>query len=333
MLAMMIKSTVRLDAQVQGGNFQASGVIFNVVNNKVQILTAAHNLMFWGGLKVPPNDWDALAGQFAAVCKIRYNPKDGKFNGAVGDPLARPNGNNDGIAVSQVVNKCNSQDRNATCYYDLAVITCVDTNLANFAKTFLGNNYALGPTAEYAATNQGGFLNTKKYMYFQLGYGKTTDTRKPQTLGKDDEGKVIVKFGVAEDVKCGEGAGMDAHHLHYRVAKPLNAGYACFYDQVAANTEAPAYSANCAAIEFRASKNNSTAEGDSGGPVYAIEYTEEETEDEEGEVTNTVTYKKATLLGLTTGSDMMAGKEPPGITYFNDISTSVIPYLKTRQQG
>src|SRR2546426_11356667 len=67
-----------------GGEFSASGVIFNVsnkpANDSVTILTAVHNLLLWAGLDYPPNDWADVVKGFASAMTLYYGNKvEGKF--------------------------------------------------------------------------------------------------------------------------------------------------------------------------------------------------------------------------------------------------------------
>lgn len=325
---MMIKSTVKLTAP----QFTASGVIFNVTDNAVEILTAAHNLLVWKGLKLPPNDWTQLSKDFAAKLIVHYAPQDSKFNG----PTTKHSeeGDVEYFAVADVKNGCGNEK---DCYYDVAVIKCVNAELCTFAKELLGESYSLKAMATSASSRAPKFLDVNVYVLLQLGYGKISDSRFPQTVVKNNSNKDVIEKGKAVIANSGPPANeMANYNLQYRMTRPLTAQYVCVYDQIGADTKPPAYCGNCDAIQLKGSIISSSAEGDSGGPVFAIQYTKLVTKDPQHPDDRTKDktqffFHETNLIGVTTGSDMKLGKQAPGNPYFNDIATSVIPYLETRK--
>jgi len=331
MRALMINSTVRLDA----GVLKASGVIFNVVGNKVEILTAAHNILIYKKLILPPNDWTDAASEFAAVLTVRYNPAGTAFNGAPSAALNyNKNSPNITVAVPKIATDCENR---ADCYYDLAVITCVDSDLAAFAKTVLAADYDLSAAAKKATENKmflklklDGATNTwhSGYMHCQLGYGKVKETRRPFSLNQQ---KIVVGDAVVKQSSVAANA-MAEYNLQYRLTAPKADAYTCFFDQIAPKDKAPSYSEHCSAFELQADATSTSAEGDSGGPIFAIEYELLKTIDAQTkQVTRRQwTFNDVTLIGLTTGSDMETSKKLPTALFKNDIATSVLPYLKTR---
>lgn len=312
---LMIKSTVKLDT----GKLKASGVIFNVKNNLVEILTAAHNILLNHDKKqrLPPNNWTEWSKEYCSGLTVRYNPAGLTFNGAPSAQVAyNKNSGNITVAVPNVDVGCQNQ---ADCYYDLAVITCTDNDFATFAKTFLGNEYDLSAAAKKATENET-FLKLKLdgateyfhsgHKHFQLGYGKTTESRFPLSISQQKiaMGDAVVKTsGVAANA-------MAEYNLHYRLTKPKADAYSCFYDQIAEKDKAPAYCKNCAAFELDGDATSTSAEGDSGGPIYAIQYDNEKIINPQTKeiIRRTITFGEATLIGLTTGSDMETAKQLPG---------------------
>ena len=332
----MIKSTVKLVA----GALTASGVIFNEKQNTIEILTAAHNILISEKQDLPPADgnWTQLANAFAGKLEIGYGPAGSQFNGAIGnDSKCDKENSTIEVVVPQIATNCGDDKQ---CFYDVAVITCKSNDLGAFARTFLGDNYNLKRDADYISKSGDVFLDKTKYMHLQLGYGLVTETRSKQSLvdeldNKDKPtGKKLVKLDAVVSKQSGMAANvMAAGNLHYRIAASKAKALDCFYDQIAKKDKEPDYTGNCSAFELTADAGSTSAPGDSGGPVYAVEFTKDDVYDQAGEkiVNRIFNFSgEAFLMGVTTGSDMETAKKPASQLFQNEIITSVIEYLKTR---
>ena len=313
----ILNSAVRLS----GGSLNGSGVIFNVKLNSVSIVSAAHNAMVLAGVETPPQNWaDLLAGQngFKNKVKIFYGDGNATFNS-----LANKSAPITTVTVPKLDEACGQR---ANCLYDLMVITSTDVNLQKYAieKVFGGTwsadanklraavetiNKAIKAEAAVVKDSPNALLSRKKYYFVQLGFGDTEDDkRKNQWLS---DGK-IAQSDVAT-VKCENAANVIAQRLQYRWTYPHSSQVASLYEQSAAPNEDPAYSESCCAISIGGSKSSSSAPGDSGGPLYAIDKQ----------------YNGVYLIGVNCGADMKPSKKISH-PFSNCVATSVAPYWKNK---
>jgi hypothetical protein len=86
------------------------------------------------------------------------------------------------------------------------------------------------------------------------------------------------------------------------------------YNQTADVGSSPAYFEYADTLWLQGRKSSTTAEGDSGGPLYAVDKDMDE----------------VYLLGVTTGADMMAAERVTKRVFRNVISTSIARYLEIR---
>lgn len=347
----ILNSTVKLyvDAFDKNHGFlHASGVIFNVQGNYVQILTAAHNLLVWRGLTQPPEDWAELAKSFQEKLTVNYGPNDMTFNS---QPTGKCKADKVEIPPVEIpYNECLSKKK-SPCLYDLALITCIDNKLVTYAKGFLGQNYDFQGQLKALLEATKGALKKKDYAYIQLGYGLRSEERSkvmvldqntkmleyvwlnPQTkkyvkVRYNKDNKKWEWFNKGEDkwvpedkanpkvfMKCEPDIkDMTEYFLHYRGTAPQNESLTGMFDLESKAGEVEAYTKYPYVIEL-GTNGGTSAKGDSGGPLYAV---------------NRADMTKVYLLGVTTGSDLQTDESPPppDKLFSNDISTSVIPYYE-----
>jgi hypothetical protein len=285
----------------------------------VQILTALHNVLVWRELSASPQDAkelkDLLDG-FGAALTVYYGPGDMSFNAKPTASCTNSQGNQKNtVVIPKVEGACSScANKNVPSLYDVAVITCTEKAFADYVtKSVLPKDYnflkEVGPLLK--ATRSA--LDSKVYAHIQLGYGKTKDPRDKVTLEETNKIKSLTNV----TMECAKELGMTDYHLHYRVTAPANESMWCMVDlekpKKAKVGDPTSYTAYSHAIELKTTEGTS-AEGDSGGPLYAVKIKDK---------------SKVYLLGVTTGADMQAAVKPPDKLFFNDISTSVIPYFET----
>ena len=304
------------------GDFNGSGVIVNVEtrNNKkvVTILSAMHNVMSWSQTKAIPNN--DLIGKFAAATTIKWVKSDAAFN-------SEPKGETNKAPVpgTQITDQCGQRN---LCFYDLLVLECEDEALYDFAyeNVFAKAEDTIGGEAN-AICGQSGvaesrLLKRAQYDYLQLGYGKITEARTKQKIDKDT--KKLVAPTIPDDTyvaTAAQAAGMEEYHLHYRLTSLKSEQFASAFDQTTAlpkpnNQAAPTYQEYVHALLHTGKTTNTSAPGDSGGPMYAI---------------NKDDPSKLFLLGITSGADMQLAKKPAYVAFKNCVSTSVGPYMRTKR--
>jgi hypothetical protein len=320
----ILNSTVKLFASAadpkdkDSPNVNASGVIFSVEGNNVKILTAAHNILMWKKLSVPPKDWSDVLTDFAAKLTVYYGNGDLTFNSEVLTNKCKKSQNKDPITVTipvvPGVADCASTMKSPSMY-DLALITCADATFATYVKnSVLGANFRF---QEQVAGLIDGATATlqKKYACIQLGYGVLKETRTRLSYNAKSKTLVAVTDNKPNPIskESDQSTGMKDYHLHYRVTALKANAATCMFNLEAEAGQAPSYSSYSDAFELSAIEGTS-APGDSGGPVYIVDTTD---------------MTKVYLLGVTTGSDMEASETPPTGVFTNDISTSVLPYFQT----
>ena len=299
----ILNSAVKLYGSNKAKNnvFTGSGVIVNVDNASVTILTALHNLEIWAGLSGPLTNWGTYPDDFAAVMKIGYGKADLTFNAAP-TGMAKPSG-----ASVPALNVC---DVRQNCIYDLMVLTSTDYDFRTYAKASVFNNAqnTIKQDAAQIVNSFDSLLNVADYHYIQLGYGKIKDDRYKEYLdqsGNIKKSPVIWKY-------CEGGFQITDKNLHYRLATPNFKKARGYYQQRSDAGQAPSYIEYPEALSLMGKVESTTGEGDSGGPLYAVDKS---------------TLTRVYLLGVTTGADMEAATKPNSWTFKNVISTSVVPYM------
>lgn len=308
----VLNSTVRLSGTGKDGvsGFDGSGVIFDVDSSFAYVLTAAHNVSVWATPEDPATDWDTFATAFGAAIKIGYGGNaDMKFNKG---PAVYSNKAKNTVGPPPLQTECG---REVNCLYDVLVIQSSDAGLRTYAQNFVFGGKSFQDIAtqvkkEYAAigTAPDSFLDWKSYYFVQLGYGKTTDDRQREKIVRN----LIVK-GAKVVKRCEVGTAIIEGNLQYRLTNPGYKESKTVYNQSAGDGQAPSYEAFVDAISISGPISSTTAVGDSGGPLYAVDKK----------------FGAAYLLGVTTGADMLAAQEVSNRVFRNVISTSLAPYFKS----
>jgi hypothetical protein len=270
---------------LKGGQFTGSGVIFFAAQQgPAYVITAKHNLYIFSNNKANFKDFTPanLTNGFTAVVQIQYQL----------DANAKPQRS----AAIQAVSFMEGADQ--TWDNDIMVRS---SNDANFI-TYVGNNAIITPNNIPLYTKKFNSLLAKKtYSYLQAGYGQNFD---PDILGvkqKDSPanlGKFQCRFADPQSDTIVE-------HV-YETSKEKN-------KYVARRTFSNA-------LLLSAKNANSSGEGDSGGPLFAIAQK---------------STKDLYLIGITTGANLVTGPnvEPlPDTGIKNNVVTCVNLLIKEWQQ-
>lgn len=296
----ILNSTIQLNGTNRAGDgtFYGSGAIVNVNSSGVTILSALHNVGVWAE---HVDGWQSMLDKFTDKVKIFFTDKDLTINGTVGK-IAK-------ITTAALFGTGNTP----TSYYDLLVITSNDNKLKAYAREFVFDSVddTLKKEAAVIASSYSSLLNVNQYFYVQCGYGKKSDTRTSEGLNKAKPPKVVVYKTLTKS--CAEDVELTAGHLHYRRTNPASKSEpAEFYNQEAKAGDPPQYSVFQSAVAFSGRDLNTTAVGDSGGPIYAIDRG---------------SLSKVYLIGVTTGADMMPARLPRKAIFRNAIVTATQPYM------
>jgi hypothetical protein len=309
----VLNSTVKLNATGKDkvSNFIGSGVIFDLDSTYVWVLTAAHNVGVWAKPEDPTTNWPQYASQFGAAIKIGYGGSvDMKFN--LGVPIYSAKEKNT-VDEPPLQNLCGNQ---AGCLYDVLIIKSSDPGLRTWAQQFVFGGQAISAInaqvqKEYAAIRDrpDTFLDSKSYYFVQLGYGKVMDDRTGAKIVKNQvvKGQKLVRL-------CESGMSMAAGNLQYRLTNPSIKQSCTMYDLSADTGQAPAYNVYVNAISTAGRVSSTTAEGDSGGPLYAVDKA----------------FNTAYLLGVTSGADMLPQPSATLKVFRNVISASTAPYFASQ---
>ena len=313
----ILNSTVKLVGKGagKGSTFTGSGVIFYIDADKgVYILTAAHNVLVQA--KAPMkrvSNMEALLTQFTSKVQISYGGTqsggDMSFNT---DAYARAD-----ITGGQVNLGSSLSHKTDNYLYDLVVLWSKDSALKTYTQKWVFGDgttpvdisaiqSTMKTEAEYYQGSTNYLLDNGYYHHIQLGYGKNFDDRYSEQIkgGKIIQGEKQVKG-------CESGTGMTSNHLHYRLAQPTSTWFPSSYLQTAPAGKSPAYLEFVKSIVMEGKVQSTTAEGDSGGPLFAVE------KEDLGIVC---------LIGVTTGADMHAAQKPYATPFGNCISASVLPF-------
>jgi hypothetical protein len=314
----ILNSTIKLNGSSKSGTsaFNASGAIFTVQDGSVTILSAAHNLLIWGEVSGPTGDWSDLEDKFAKKVKIKFGSGRSQETDLAFDTDPTGSAPINSVTVCRIPALC----RSAVCMYDVVVIKSRHAGLLTFARNSVFEGLADDAIARKTKAEATEIINrssvlldSRKYFHVQLGYGDIADTRYSDV--RDRLGKIVRTVIGPKSYQNTPGAApwLRKHRLHYRIASPSYTEVQSYYDQTAKTGEDPAYSETPNAISLAGRLSSTTAPGDSGGPLYAIDKKME----------------NVYLLGVTTGADMYPAKKISKHVFRNVISTSIAPYLKT----
>lgn len=275
----LLNSAVKLrDTQ---NRFLGSGVILShdPTTGETKILTAKHLLYVLAGKTDPPT-WDpALLTAFQQQVSIYYDTNM-TFN--------RDPAQNATISSVTELNQGTPDDWT----YDLMILTSVDANLAQFAMTNFAYTKPEGRDFNYVL-NATMYLDKTNQIFMQIGYGMATETA-------ENVQKTKMPLGAAGTNQ--------SKRLQYRFPQPTAKAITPHYNQRSDNKSL--YALYRDGIELTADATDSSAEGDSGGPLFVI-------------IPATGKYY---LIGITAGADMAASEIPcpsGGALRVNNIATSL----------
>lgn len=323
----VLNSTIRLT----GGLLNGSGVIFNVKPDSVSIVTAAHNAYLFKGLKKPPNNWNTvLAGEngFIKKVKVWYGTDNLTFDSEPTKSAV--------IDIAFIPATPGTCDNRQGCLYDLMIVRSKDDNLRKYAveKVFGGTwsddgntlkaeidkiNKTVKAEATEVKDKSTSLLVKKNFYFVQLGYGEIgdVDARDEYLVytakNNPSKGKIRKKTAL-QKVKCQGGFDVHRLHLHYRLTAPLNLGIVSMFNlDEGVVGQLPIFEENSNTISINGTRSSSSAPGDSGGPLYAVDKK----------------YGAVYLIGVTCGADLKPSKKVC-LPYTNCVAVSVAPYWKDK---
>jgi hypothetical protein len=274
-------TSVMLTGTTPGGfGFTGSGVILYTDGDYTYVVTAKHNLYVFNNQSNPPTTWDpSLLTTFQGKITINYD-----------DEMAfgKPPGKTASIDAVQTVD-IPSQ----SWLYDVMILKSENPDLMTFAQS--NNVYPVPAANQGVVTNANQYLQKGNQSYFiQTGYGKVSDTasNSQKTLPIDTLGSNRYQT------------------LQYRFTQPKANNTATVYNQFWNNKSQYYQFQN--AVQVDADANNSTAPGDSGGPLFLVKFAGG----------SWGLY----LIGITSGSDMALAQTPcpaPSFILENNIVTSL----------
>jgi hypothetical protein len=308
----MQNATVRLRAGTSS-RFTGSGVILAANANYTFVVTALHNVYKLADMPDPPPDgYEDLLTAFRTGVTIVYGNDAGMDIGREPTKTA---------AISHLTDINLGQD--PMWSYDVLLLRSEDADLKRYAgaNAIYGTGRPLPtpstrrpkPVALDAAQYLGygvrgtGGRGDKVNFLIQMGYGAHRD---PETLVD----------GQSPDLPAdSDDQGTNAKgKLQFRMVTPKVRAVASVYDRDEADPSK--YHEFWYAIQVDADANDSTAPGDSGGPLFVASF-----------VTADSKYV-LDLIGVTTGADMptRAGPYPPtGTVRANNISTSLEQFYES----
>ncbi|MBV9280186.1 MAG: trypsin-like serine protease [Chloroflexi bacterium] len=243
--------------QGQGGEFICSGVILYSKGGITFIATAKHNVQLFNGFEDPPK-WDQKhLVNFKKAITIYYD-----------DEMAF----NKSPAKKAEISFVHSMlDKSTSWSYDVIILHSRDKDLAAFAKKNQVPLISLQRTRYVTRPNL--YLARNGRTFIQTGYGFATE--------KVENGKLPTDELKGTNV---QGA------LQYRITEPLADQTVTVYGELSA--QKGQYFQHDHAIQLKANENDSSAPGDSGGPLFVY--------------TNDGEADRLYLIGVTTGADMAA---------------------------
>lgn len=281
--AIIQNSSVKLSGGTpKGSTFTRSGVILCQRDSETWVLTAKHNLFIFNDKKDPPPWDDDLLTPFRASAKIYYDEKM-----AFGKEPTRE------AAITSI--EPVFQNGTMDWSYDVMIVKSKDAGLCQFAKSNAVYREALATNQKDYLKKSRWYQSTSSRTFIVTGFGEPSD--------KSDNGGTPLPRGEAGGTKKGA--------LQYRIALPRAAKTTSVFLQ---HHDKKKYTEFRAAIQLDANERDSTAPGDSGGPLFVVFYDK------------TAAIHRLHLIGVTTGSDMAASAIPcpsPAKLRDNNVSTSL----------
>ena len=278
----MLNTTIKLTGNNGKDDFLASGVILYQNEYETLIVTAKHNLSIFAGLPAHPHESpDGVKDLFLKV-SIGYG-EGMKFNGAVTNSAP--------ITSIESI----QPEGSGPWDYDVILLKSSDANLMKFAEAnFIYAPYQadLGFLTKPALFLKKGEKQAPPW-FFQTGYGFVTENAGP---------------GNNTTLPTATRGGNKKGFLQYRVAQPLAPATVQCYQEVSSKDYAPVIHA----IQLAADPNDSSAPGDSGGPLFVV--------------TNNNKVWRCDVIGVTYGADLADAQKPcppSGKLRVNNISTSL----------
>ncbi len=220
----------------QSGNFTGTGVIVRVEDDVTHVLTAKHNLYVAGK---PQGAYDEQVAHFTSKIKVEFTALDGTARDAAIGQVDLPDGNTTNSG------------------YDVAVLRVRDAALAGAVRDLAGPDTSRRPFTSADWQGNGPSI---------LELPDRERARQVLASGKLYRGPVqdqyvnhgLLQFGHGRTTPKGDQYAL--RHRALRIDKLTQAGY---IDRTKDGSED-------AFVFHTTDQDTSTAEGDSGGPVYAI---------------------------------------------------------------
>lgn len=287
----LLKTTVLLST-LQGFG---SGVILGVDGTKAYILTAKHNLYTLDGqpgpidksTQLPKKPSDYAVSGYSGGIKIGYGP-----TALLQRPANPPNG-----ATAEVTgfNFANVTDSGNSWTHDAMLFECTNTDFYNFVNTnrFIKKaNYDQYKKGLDLIKSKYQLLDRSKFDYIQLGYGAAR--AKDMDIDTDNYTDYDKRIQCKQSVPY---AATPAPGL--------------LYEPRSKDRDRSKWRSMSDAVELSASNTKSTAPGDSGGPLFAI---------------NKTNKTKYALVGVTGGANFFSEesklRNPPSdrVIHNNDVT-------------
>jgi hypothetical protein len=290
----MKNASVMLSGTGATGPFIASGVILYVDLQKqnpkqleVYIVTAKHSLWVRQGLKDPPSDDPSkLASAFQKAMMICYD-----------DNMAFGSTPKQQAAISEIV--LVDADAAKGWEYDVMILKSVDPKLLLFAQTNCVYTPPLTPEVKKWLWTRKNYLQRERNSFIQTGFGAIRDEVGKEFLPIDKEGTSTNKYQT----------------LQYRFTEPTSTSTTIVFNNLSNHS---GYYKLQQAIQIKADANDSTAPGDSGGPLFLL------SSDQEG--------PNLYLIGVTSGADMATSErecpKPPSLRENCVVTTLEACYAK-----
>jgi hypothetical protein len=282
--ATLQNTSVKLSGTAAGGAFTGSGAVLYSRDNTVYVVTAKHNLYVFAGEKDPPA-WDqVLVSDFQQKVSILYDDKM-QFGGVPKQTAS--------ISGITTVDLSSPQ----SWLYDVMILESTDAAFSTFAQANYAVQNITGSNSTFVM-NESSYLGkggtTSQVYFIQTGYGRNDEL-----------------LGNGKKLPTGKPGDNISGTLQYRFPQPKANQTVTVYNQT---TDGSDFYQFLNTIQLSADTNTSTAEGDSGGPLFLVRFDKP-----------SKTWQ-IYLIGVTTGADMETAQilcpKPPALRV-NNIATSL----------